>query len=126
MKHKFASRLKEHQKAVEHKLQKSALAEHCLCSENSIFWESSKILCTTANWHSRPLLEAWEINNFICKNPLTRDDGMHLPNEYLNLTLQGEVSWVFFLIYVVKNGEIRPLVSYKIILEQKERNQFNS
>ena len=26
----------------------------------------------------------------------------------------------------VKNGEIRPSVSYKIILEQKERNQLNS
>ena len=32
-----------------------------------------------------------------------------------------------FLISFVKNGEIRPSVSYKIILEQKEeRNQLNS
>ena len=32
-----------------------------------------------------------------------------------------------FLTSFVKNGEIRPSVSYKIILEQKEeRNQFQS
>ena len=32
-----------------------------------------------------------------------------------------------FLTSFVKNGEIRPSISYKIILEQKEgRNQFNS
>ena len=32
-----------------------------------------------------------------------------------------------FLTYFVKNDEIRPSVSYKIILEQKEeRNQLNS
>ena len=33
-----------------------------------------------------------------------------------------------FFISFVKNGEIRPSVSYKIILEQnfEERNQFNS
>ena len=49
-KRKFASQLKEHRKAVEHKQpQKSALAEHCLCSGHSISWESFKILCTSAN-----------------------------------------------------------------------------
>ena len=32
-----------------------------------------------------------------------------------------------FLTSFIKNGEIRPSVSYKIILEQKEvRNQLNS
>ena len=40
-------------------------------------------LCTKANWHNIRLLESWEIN--ICKNPLNRDDGIHLPHEYLNL-----------------------------------------
>ena len=57
-----------------------------LRSGHSISWESSKILRTSANWRNRRLLEAWEIN--ICKNPLNRDDGMHLPHEYLNLTLK--------------------------------------
>jgi len=47
---KFSTRLKEHQKAVEHKhSQKSALAEHCLCSGHTVSWEASKILRTSAN-----------------------------------------------------------------------------
>ena len=55
-KHKFASRLKEHQKAVEPKQpQRSALAEHCLRSGHSVSWESSKILRTSANWRNRRL-----------------------------------------------------------------------
>ena len=67
-KHKFSTRLKEHQKAVEHKhSQKSALAEHCLRSDHTVSWEASKILR---------------------RNPLNRDDGMHLPHEFLNLALR--------------------------------------
>ena len=38
------------------------------------------------NWRNRRILEAWEIN--ICRNPLNRDDGMHLPHEFLNLALR--------------------------------------
>ena len=85
-KRKFSTRLKEHQKAVEHKhSQKSALAEHCLRSGHTVSWEASKILRISANWRNRRILEAWEIN--ICRNPLNRDDGMHLPHEFLNLAL---------------------------------------
>ena len=86
-KRKFSTRLKEHQKAVEHKhSQKSALAEHCLRSGHTVSWEASKILRTSANWRNRRMLEAWEINT--CRNPLNRDDGMHLPHEFLNLALR--------------------------------------
>ena len=46
-KRKFSTRVKEHQKAVEHKhSQKSALAEHCLRSGHTVSWEASKILRT--------------------------------------------------------------------------------
>ena len=86
-KRKFSTRLKEHQKAVEHKhSQKSALAEHCLRSGHTVSWEASKILRTSANWRNRRILEAWEINTY--RNPLNRDDGMHLPHEFLNLALR--------------------------------------
>ena len=65
-KRKFASRLKKHGNAVEHKQpQKSALAEHSLRFGHSISWKSSKISRTSANWRNRRLLELWEIN--ICK-----------------------------------------------------------
>jgi len=84
---KFSTRLKKHQKAVEHKHKhKSALAEHCLLSGHTVSWEVAKILRTTANWHNRRILEAWEINT--CRNPMNRDDGMHLPHEFLNLALR--------------------------------------
>ena len=86
-KRKFFTRLKEHLKAVEHKhSQKSALAEHCLRSGHTVSWEASKILRTSANWRNRRILEAWEINT--CRNPLNRDDGMHMPHEFLNLALR--------------------------------------
>ena len=86
-KRKFSTRLKEHQKAVEKKhSHKSALAEHCLHSGHTISWESAKILRTSTNWRNRRILEAWEINT--CRNPLNRDDGMHLPHEFLNLALR--------------------------------------
>ena len=89
-KRKFSTRLKEHQKAVEHKhSQKSALAEHCLRSGHNLSWEASKILRTNANWRNRRILEAWEINT--CRNPLNRDDGMHLPHEFLNLALRDRI-----------------------------------
>ena len=86
-KQKFSTRLKEHQKEVEKKhSHKSALAEHCLNSGHTISWESAKILRTSTNWRNRRILEAWEINT--CRNPLNRDDGMHLPHEFLNLALR--------------------------------------
>ena len=86
-KRKFSTRLKEHQKAVEHKhSKKSALAEHCLRFGHTVSWDASKILRTSANWRNRRILEAWEINT--CRNPLNRDDGMHLPHEFLNLALR--------------------------------------
>ena len=89
-KRKFSTHLKEHQKAVEHKhSQKSALAEHCLRSGHTVSWEASKILRTNANWHNRRILEAWEINT--CRNPLNRDDGMHLPHEFLNLAMRDRI-----------------------------------
>ena len=89
-KRKFSARLKEHQKAVEHKhSQKSALAEHCLRSGHTVSWEASKILRTNANWRNRRILEAWEINT--SRNPLNRDDGMHLPHEFLNLALRDRI-----------------------------------
>ena len=59
---------------------------HCLRSGHIVSWEASKILRTSANWRNRRILEAWEIN--ICRNPLNRDDGMHLPHEFLNLALK--------------------------------------
>ena len=86
-KNSCGKRLKEHQKAVEKKhSHKSALAEHCLHSGHTISWESAKILRTSTNWRNRCILEAWEINT--CRNPLNRDDGMHLPHEVLNLALR--------------------------------------
>ena len=89
-KRKFSTRLKEHQKAVEHEhSQKSALAKHCLRSGHTVSWEASKILRTSANWGNRRVLEAWEINT--CRNPLNRDDGMHLPQEFLNLVLREKI-----------------------------------
>ena len=79
-KRKYCTRLKEHQKAVEHKhSQKSSLAEHCLRSGHTVSWEASKILCTSANLRNRRILEAREVNT--CRNPLNWDDGMHLPHE---------------------------------------------
>ena len=86
-KRKFSTCLKKHQKAVEHKhSHKSALVEHCLHSGHTVSWEAAKILCTSANWRNRRILEAWEINTY--RNPLNRDDGMHLPHEFLNLALR--------------------------------------
>ena len=43
---------------------------------------------------------------------------------FLFFVLRGSVKG--FLTSFVKNGEIRPSLSYKIILEQLERNQLNS
>ena len=62
------------------------LAEHCLNFGHTVSWEASKILRTSANGRNRRILEAWEIN--ICRNLLNRDDGMHLPHEFLNLALR--------------------------------------
>jgi len=87
MKRKFSTWLKEHQKAVVNKhSHKSALAEHCLHSGHIISWESLKSLRTSTNWHNRRILEAWEINTY--RNLLNRDDGMHLPQKFLNLGLR--------------------------------------
>jgi len=69
---------------VEHKhSHKSALEEHCLRSGHTVSCEAAKILRTSANWGNRRILEALEINT--CRNPLNRDDGMHLPHEFVNL-----------------------------------------
>ena len=84
MKQKFSTWLTEHQKVVENKhSHKSTLAEHCLHSGHTIYWESSRILRTSTNWHNRCILEAWEINT--CRNLLNHDDGMHLLHKFLNL-----------------------------------------
>ena len=86
-KRKFSTRLKEHQKAVEHKhSQKSALAEDCLRSGHTVSWEAAKILRTGANCRNQRILEAWEINT--CRNLLNRDDGLHLLHEFLTLALR--------------------------------------
>ena len=79
--------MKEHFIAVKKKQpEKSALAEHCLRSDHCISWESAKILRRSDNWSNRQILEGWEIN--VCNNPINRDDGIHLPSEYLSLTLK--------------------------------------
>jgi len=54
--------------------------------DHTVPWEAANILRTSAYWRNRRFLEAWEINN--CRNPLNRDDGMHLPHEFLNLVLR--------------------------------------
>ena len=80
-KRQFCTRLKEHQKAVSNfNSSKSALAEHVCETSHNIAWEDSRIITTN---NQRLCLEAWHINASPCA--LNRDDGSHLPQEYLHL-----------------------------------------
>ena len=83
-KRQFCTRLKEHQRAVSNfKSSKSALAEHVCEASHNIAWEDSKVITTNNPYGQRLCLEAWHINASPCA--LNRDDGSHLPREYLHL-----------------------------------------
>ena len=80
----FCTRLKEHQRAVSNfNSSKSALAEHVCETSHNIAWEDSRIITTNNRYGQRLCLEAWHINASPCA--LNRDDGSHLPQEYLHL-----------------------------------------
>ena len=80
-KRKFATRLKEHQKAVFFgKKENSALSEHTCLTNHIIEWDKSKIITTNWHYHQRLCLEAWHINS--THAPLNRDDGGLLPEAY--------------------------------------------
>ena len=49
----------------------------------NIAWEDSKVITTNNRYGQRLCLEAWHINASPCA--LNRDDGSHLPQEYLHL-----------------------------------------
>ena len=83
-KRQFCTRLKEHQRAVSNcNSSKSALAEHVWETSHNIAWEDSGIITTNNRYGQRLCLEAWHINASPCA--LNRDDGSHLPQEYLHL-----------------------------------------
>ena len=84
---KFITKKSEDQKAVALRQgEKSALADHVIKRNHDIAWDEAIILRTiNYNWHQRKILEAWQIN--CAKDPLIRDDGALLPEEYLHLTL---------------------------------------
>ena len=83
-KRQFCTRLKEHQRAVSNfNSSKSALAEHVCETSHTIAWEDSRIITTNNRYGQRLCLEAWHINASPCA--LNRDDGSHLPKEYLHL-----------------------------------------
>ena len=83
-KRQFCTRLKEHQRAVSNfNGSKSALAEHVCETSHNIAWEDSRIITTNNRYGQRLCLEAWHINASPCA--LNRDDGSHLPQEYLHL-----------------------------------------
>ena len=83
-KRQFCTRLKEHQRAVSNfNSSKSALAEHVCETSHNIVWEDSKVITTNNRYGQRLCLEAWHINTSPCA--LNRDDGSHLPQEYLHL-----------------------------------------
>ena len=83
-KRQFCTRLKEHQRAVSNvNSSKSALAEHVCETNHNIAREDSKIIATNNRYGQRLCLEAWHINASACA--LNRDDGSHLPQEYLHL-----------------------------------------
>ena len=83
-KRQFCTRLKEHQRAVSNfNSSKSALAEHVCETSHNIAWEDSTIITTNNRYGHRLCLEAWHINASPCA--LNRDDGSHLPQEYLHL-----------------------------------------
>ena len=83
-KRQFCTRLKEHQRAVSNfNSSKSALAEHVCETSHNIAWEDSRNITTNNRYGQRLCLEAWHINASPCA--LNRDDGSHLPQEYLHL-----------------------------------------
>ena len=83
-KRQFCTRLKEHQRAVSNfSSSKSALAEHVCETSHNTAWEDSRIITTNNRYGQRLCLEAWHINASPCA--LNRDDGSHLPQEYLHL-----------------------------------------
>ena len=52
-------------------------------TSHNIAWEDSKVITTNNRYGQRLCLEAWHINTSPCA--LNRDDGSHLPQEYLHL-----------------------------------------
>ena len=83
-KRQFCTRLKEHQRAVSNfNSSKSAVAEHVCETSHDIAWEDPKIITTNSCYGQRLCLEAWHINASPCA--LSRDDGSHLPQDYLHL-----------------------------------------
>ena len=62
---------------------KSALAEHVCETSHNIAWEDSRIITTNNRYGQSLCLEAWHISASPCA--LNRDDGSHLPQEYLHL-----------------------------------------
>ena len=81
LKRKFATRLKEHQKAVFFgKKENSALSEHTCLTNHIIEWDKFKIITTNWHYHQRLCLEAWHINS--THAPLNRDDGGLLPEAH--------------------------------------------
>ena len=84
IKRQFCTRLKEHQRAVSNfNSSKSALAERVCETSHNIAWEDSRIITTNNCYGQRFCLEAWHIN--ASPGALNRDDGSHLPQEYLHL-----------------------------------------
>ena len=83
---------------------KSALAEHVCETSHNIAWEDSKIITTNNRYGQRLCLEAWHINASPCA--LNRDDGSHLPQEYLIYILL--VDDVTLTAYKAVSFNIRP------------------
>ena len=80
----FATRLKEHQKAVAlSRKDNSALSEHTCQTNHTVAWNNSKIITTNQRYHQKRCLEAWYINS--AHAPLNRDDGGLLADAYLHL-----------------------------------------
>ena len=78
------TRLKEHQKAFSiSKKDNSAFSEHTCQTNHTIAWDNSKIITTNRRYYQRRCMQAWHINS--AHDPLNRDDGGLLPNDYLLL-----------------------------------------
>ena len=74
---------REHRRAVSNfNSSKSALAEHVCETSHNIAWEDSRLITTNNCYVQRLCLEAWHISVSPCA--LNRDDGSHLPQEYLH------------------------------------------
>ena len=103
-KRQFCTRLKEHQRAVSNfNSSKSALAEHVCETSHNIAWEDSRIITTNNRYGQRLCLEAWHTNASPCA--LNRDDGSHLPQEYIYILLVDDVT---LTVYKVMSFNIRP------------------